>query len=118
MGKHVIKPSAEQTTRPKRTVVVSDGVRVVMAGLSQAEKDAIESAFKSSATLLRLPVEYVVHAQSGDMYTARVTDELRLVYQIQPDRVDVIDLLSAGAVDFLIGPNIVSKPGGESVTKT
>jgi hypothetical protein len=37
------------------------------------------------------------------MYTARVTDDLRLVYQIKPEYVEVVLLLSAGAVEYLRG---------------
>jgi hypothetical protein len=116
MGKSISKPPSGRKPRPKRTVVVSDGVRNVMAGLTQAEKDTIEAAFKSAAALLRLPVDLVVAASDGDMYTARVTDDLRLIYQIHPDRIEVVLLLSAGAVEYLTRPNRVHRRNGKPKT--
>lgn len=94
----------------RRHVEVSDGVRVIMAGLNPAEKAAIEAAFRSATALLGLPVEYIVKAPSGDLRTARVTDDLCLVYRIEPAAVHVTDLLSTGAVRYLIHPGWAVRP--------
>lgn len=111
MAKQVTK-IVKQPTGPRRRVEVSDGVRVIMAGLNQAEKAAVETAFRSVTALLGLPVEYIVKAPSGDLRTARVTDDLCLVYRIEPAAVHVTDLLSTGAVRYLIHPGwaVRSKP--------
>jgi hypothetical protein len=103
MGKQISKPSPGKKPRPKRKVVVYDGVRNVMAGYSQSEKEAIEAALKSAAAIRRLPVDLIVEAPDGPMYTARVTDNLRLIYQIHSDRIEVVLLLTAGAVAYLRG---------------
>lgn len=104
MGKQIAKPGTGRPKRPKRTVEVSDGVRVVMAGLTQAEKDTIEAAFRSAAAIRRLPVELVVRPPDGEkMYTARVTDDLRLIYTIGPERIHVVLLMSAEAIEYWRG---------------
>jgi hypothetical protein len=103
MGKQTAKPAPGKKTRPDRTVVVYDGVRNVMAGCTPQEKGAIEAALKSADAILGLPVDLVVAAPEGEMYTARVTEDLRLIYRIYPDRLEVVLLLSAGAVAYLRG---------------
>lgn len=103
MAKQVTKIVKRPSTS-RRRVEVSDGVRVIMAGLNPAEKASIEAAFHSLTALRRLPVEAVVESPNGNLYTARVTNDLRLVYRLLPGGPHVIDLLSAGAVRYLVDP--------------
>ncbi len=100
MAKQIVKT----VKRRKREIVVSEGVRIVMAGLSPKDKTAVEASFQTVSALLRLPIEAVVRAPNGDLRTAKVTDELRLIYRVGSERVEVTDLLSAGAVRYLIDP--------------
>ena len=108
MVKQHIKPKKRPAPRPKRTVEVYGFVHSVMAGLSPAERAPIQAALQSAAAIRRLPVVLVVPAPSGNMYTARVTADQRLVYRIEPDRIKVVMLLSAGAVDYLRGTKVGS----------
>ncbi len=113
MGKQISKSDAKRKKRPKRTVVVSEAVERVMFGLSQTEKDAIRAALRSAAAIRRLPVALVVAADNGPMYTACVTDDMRLIYQIEPDSIQVVLLLSAGDVDYLRGTKVGSGSNGK-----
>lgn len=109
MAKEHIKSGSGAPPRAKRTLEVSDGVRVVMAGLSPTEKGAVEVALRSPAAVRRLPVEHVARTVGGDVYVARATPRLRLIYRITPQRIEVTDLLNAGAVTFLLRPTASAK---------
>lgn len=99
MGKSITNPGAERTKRPRRTVEVYDTVYVVLAGLSPVEQETIRAALRSAASIRRLPVTLVVQPEDGEkMYTARVTDDMRLVYTIEPERLTVVLLMSAEAI--------------------
>jgi hypothetical protein len=109
MPKQHIKLGKRPAPRPKQTLEVSDGVRVVMAGLAQNERGAVEAAIESPTTVRRLPVEYVASTTEGDMYAARVTPRLRLIYRLAPYRIEVTDLLNADAVAYLLRPALATK---------
>lgn len=85
--------------------MVSDGVRVVMAGLTPVERAAVEAAIQSAQAVSGLPVEHTVRGAGGNLYAARVTPRLRLIYRRAPGRVEVADLLSSGTIDFLLRRN-------------
>lgn len=110
MAKQFIKAAKHPAAPSKRRVEVSDGVRVIMNGLNPNEKAAVESAFRSFTALRRLRVAAVVKSPNGDLYTARVTNDLRLVYRLTPSGARVSDLLSAGAVRYLTAPKRVVRP--------
>lgn len=102
MGKSIAKPGAERTRRPKRTVEVDDTVYVVLAGLSPGEQETVRAALRSAAAIRRLPVTLVVQPENGEkMYTARVTDDMRLVYTVEPERLTVVLLMSAATIDAM-----------------
>lgn len=110
----VAKPAAG---RPKRKVEVSDGVRVVMTGLTLDERNAVLTATRSFAVLRGLPVEALVPSPNGDLYAARVTRDLCLVYRLDADGACVVDLLSVSAIRNLVHPGWLMRPVAKSPTK-
>jgi hypothetical protein len=95
MPKQIAKP------KPKHKLEVRAGASIVISGLPQADRGAVDLVLQSADAVLKLPVAAKVAAPRGTLYAARVTPQFRLIYRRRGNVVEVTDVMNAELLKHL-----------------